>query len=172
MHLNTIYVDPAGDVYLSSFAQDTELKLVGDWNSPAFGQVVWSMAGTTTTAFGQDWTLDWSGIDGDDEFLDQHDVHLLPDGRMVMLDNAHGRGIVWTLDQPNRRARADAAYPTVEGGCGPQGTAAVSTSGDVFVGCSGSHLREYTPGGDLVWDATVVCSGFSEAVRFYPLEGW
>lgn len=176
MHTNTIFVDDNGDVVLSSWGQDTVLKIAGDWNQPDFGQQIWAMDGDGGGGFGDDYDIDWSGVDGSDAFRDQHDVHFMSDGRLLMLDNGHGRGLVLTVDQVGLTATADATYPTVQSACGPQGTAAEAAGGNVMVGCSGNDLLEYTPGNpEPVWSAETQClggSGGASVVRWYALDGW
>jgi hypothetical protein len=159
-------------VYLSSYGQSAVLKVDGDWEGASFGALAWSMVGVPTSELPQDWTIDWGGVGGADTFEHQHVVHLQDDGSMTMLDNAHGRGLRLSLDQDARHASVVSAWPTGEPDCGPQGTMAVASTGGVFVGCSGSDVREYRPDGALVWQATARCAGFPEAVRFTPLEGW
>lgn len=171
-HTNTVYVDDAGDWYLSSYEQDTVLKIEGDWTDPQFGSLLWAFAGDDEGGFGQDFAIDWSAV-SEGVFGHQHDVHYTSTGQLVMLDNPRGRALVFDMDEGGHTARAVGEYPTKELACGPQGTAAMSSTGGVFAGCSGTTMREYAPGGELAWEGTVQCGGgFASVVRFYPLEGW
>jgi hypothetical protein len=172
MHTNTVWVDEVGDMYLSSWAQDTVLKIAGDWTEPDFGELLWAMAGLGNAGFGDDFTVDYSLVP-DDGFRDQHNVNFTPDGRLLMLDNGHGRGLLMTLDQAARTARADAEYAANEWVCGPQGTAQAVASGNVFVACSGAELLEYDASGVEVWDGVAACDDArSSVIRWYPLEDW
>jgi hypothetical protein len=172
MHTNTVWVDEGGDIYLSSWTQDSILKIAGDWTQPDFGTQQWALAGLGSAGFGSDFETDYTPVP-DDGFRDQHNVSFTPDGKLLMLDNAHGRGLQMTLDEVAMRARAKAEFPTNDWVCGPQGTAQAVTSGNVFVGCSGPELLEYDTAGIQVWSADAGCdSGRPSVVRWYPLEDW
>jgi hypothetical protein len=172
MHSNTVWVDEAGDMFISSWAQDSILKIAGDWTQPDFGQLIWALAGLGNAGFGDDFTVDYSPVP-EEGFRDQHNVNFTADGRLLMLDNGHGRGLLLTVDQVALTARADAEFPANEWVCGPQGTAQAVPSGNVFVGCSGAELLEYDASGVQVWDGVAVCeSARSSVIRWYPLEDW
>jgi hypothetical protein len=172
LHTNTVWVDEAGDILLSSWAMSSVIKIEGDWTSPEFGQHIWTLSGEGFDDVGDDFVIDWSAVDDADRFQRQHDLKLLPDGRMLMLDNHVGRGLILSLDEATMTATAESAYSTGYI-CGPQGTAA-ATTGHVFVGCSGPDILEYDLEGELLWQATAVCPSGDEAIsaRWYPLEGW
>ncbi len=173
MHTNSIAVDASGDVYLSTLVQHSVLKVKGDWTKEDFGELAWALAGSPAPAgFGQDFAVDWSAV-GNVGFESQHDITRLDDGRLLLLDNGHGRGLVIDVDEAAGTARGEAAYASGAGGCGPQGTTKITSEGNVFVACSEGPLREYTPDGDEVWEARIECGGAPAiASRFYPLEGW
>jgi hypothetical protein len=172
LHSNTVWIDDAGDILVSSWAMSSVIKIEGDWTSPEFGQHLWTLSGEGLDDVGNDFVIDWSLVDDADRFQRQHDLKLMPDGRMLMLDNHVGRGLVLSLDEANMTATADSAYSTGYI-CGPQGTAA-ATTGHVFVGCSGPDILEYDLEGELLWQAAAVCPSGAEAIsaRWYPLEGW
>lgn len=177
MHTNTIWVDDQRRVYLSSLTQNTIYRVDGDPQSAGFGRPDWFL-GEPPAGLGNDFTLDWSAVDGPDEFADQHSVHVRPDGRLAFLDNANGRALVASLDEGAHTARVDQAWSTGVGACGPQGTSAESAAGNTFVACSTGDLLEWSPVTRAqVWSAHPVCgSGFvppaHSATRWYPLEGW
>jgi hypothetical protein len=182
LHTNTLWVDGAGDVYLSAHAQNTILKVNGDVASADFGELLWSFEGSLG-GIGQDFFVDWSAIDGDDGFVGQHDVHLRADGRLTLLDNANGRALVFTVDEATRSATADESWATLEPSCGPQGTAADTPVGNAVVACSGRSVREWDAAQAVEqWRAEVVCplptpdpgapGLIATAVRWYPLGGW
>jgi hypothetical protein len=175
MHTNTIYVDEDGDIFLSLLGQDSILRIEGtDPLGPDWGSHTWTLGGSAAGAgLGQDFVVDWSLVDGANDFGDQHSALIRADGRLMFLDNNDGRGLVMTLDETLMTATVDEAWQTVENGCGPQGTARDSLAGNSFVGCSGENMREYSPTGGLVWEAEADCgAGFVSVARFYPLEGW
>lgn len=174
MHTNTIYVDATGDVFLSLLGQDSILKIEGDLASPDFGTHLWTLAGAPGMGLGQDFTVDWSVVDGPNAFGDQHSALLRHDGRLMFLDNDNGRGLVITVDDAAMTATVDEAWETVQASCGPQGTARDSVIGNSFVGCSGDDMTEYDPTMGEVWSAEVDCGagGFVSMARFYPLDGW
>ncbi|HHO51259.1 MAG TPA: hypothetical protein ENK18_10395 [Deltaproteobacteria bacterium] len=173
MHTNTIFVDEAGDIYLSLLTQAAVIKLDGALDSPTFGDPLWILEGGDGALQG-DIEVDWSGIGGPDAFLDQHDVSLASDGRLVLLDNAHGRGLVLVLDEETSTARVTGSYPTAEDACRAQGTAAITVDGTVVVACSTDRIRAYGGDAQLRWEASVSCDGGEPAsvVRWSPLDGW
>lgn len=185
MHTNAIYaVD--GYVYLSLYAQNTIVKVDGDLASPTFGEPQWILGGSAPMGLGTDFSIDWSGVSGTDGFAHQHDAHLLADGRLAMLDNAHGRGLVLSIDEVSHTVTADETYDASAGSCGPQGTTRQTAAGNLLVDCAGESIQEYAPGGNApVWQADVVCAtpsgggggpggpgGPSGAERWYALDGW
>jgi hypothetical protein len=177
LHTNSIWVDPDGDMLLSWHTQDTVGKIAGDWTSPDFGDVRWLLRGNASGQLGETITTDWGSV-SPSSFSGQHCVNVRPDGRLTMLDNDHGRGLVLSLDEATSSATVDAAYATGSGNCGPQGTAEGTLAGNALVGCAGDQVREYDGAtGDQVWSAEVQCAsggvGFGGgAVRWYPLDGW
>lgn len=183
MHTNTLWVDPSGDVLLSSYQQNTVLRVNGDPSGPDFGEVVWALAGTPPGTLGDDFVIDWSAVDGADAFGHQHDVHLRTDGRLAFLDNSGARALVLGLDPLAGTATVDEAWPAIDLVCLAQGTAAETSSGAVMVACSGPRVREVDPVlGTEAWRAEVSCLGPASDLppddlpnpiaRWYPLSGW
>jgi hypothetical protein len=176
LHTNTVFVDEAGDIYLSWLSLDTVVKLDGDWTSASFGTPQWYLVGNGGSAFGDTFAVDWSLVGGVDAFTDQHSVMLRDDGKLQLLDNAHGRGLVIELDETTLMATVEAEHATRQGACGPQGTARTTAAGHALVGCSGDWVREYDTAGAMVWEAEAIClsgSPFAQgASRWYPLDGW
>ncbi len=174
MHTNSIYVDETGDVFLSLLGQDSVLRIEGtDVLDPDWGAHTWTLAGQAGMGLGQDFVVDWSQVEGDNGFGDQHSALVRNDGRLMFLDNDNGRGLVISVDETLMTATVEESWDTVEAGCGPQGTARDSLAGNSFVACSGDNLREYSPSAGLVWSAEVNCGGaFTSVARFYPLDGW
>lgn len=172
LHTNAIWVDEAGDIYLSWFQQYAVGKIAG-LNRPDFGEIDWILSGSTLDELGNDFETDWSQIPAPAGFVIQHGLHLTHDGRVMFLDNGNGRGIVFSVDPAKGTATADEVYPTVESACGAQGTTQDTLAGDVFAGCAGPNLREYTRDGELLWDSQIVCGNGNAGLpaRWYPLDG-
>lgn len=179
-HTNAIWVDGA-DAWMSLFEQDAIVKIDADPASPTFGQLRWVLAGGPNE-LGQDFLVDWSHVGGADAFGRPHNVHVTLDGRLGFLDNDGGRALILSVDEAAHTAVVDEAYPSGEGICEAQGTAAESAPGHVLVGCSGLHVREYAPlGREPDWDATLRCDNGAGVpggpnamgvLRWYPLAGW
>jgi len=176
LHTNTVFVDDAGDIYLSWLSLNTVVKLDGDWTSASFGTPQWYLLGNGGAGFGDTLTIDWSLVGGSDSFIDQHSVNLRDDGKLQLLDNLHGRGLVIELDETALTATVEAEHPTRQGSCGPQGTARTTAAGHAVVGCSGDWVREYDTAGTMAWEAEAVCINGGPftpgASRWYPLDGW
>jgi hypothetical protein len=174
LHTNTITVDPDGDILLSWLGQDAIAKIDGDWTSPTFGDPLWLLEGGNGQ-LGSTITTDWTGVGGEDGFDGQHSLFLRADGRLMVLDNAHGRGLVIDLDEAAGTAAVTGAYETREDRCGPQGTARSTVAGNPVVGCTGDWVREYDLAtGAPLWEAEVQCASAFHAgsARWYPLDGW
>jgi hypothetical protein len=174
LHTNTVTVDTDGDIYLSWLTQTTLVKVNGDVDSPDFGQEIWSLEGTDGS-FDTTLKMDWSQVDGADNFSFEHSLSLRADGRILVLDNANGRAISIAIDEKEGRATVDGAYPTFESSCGPQGTAQETAGGNVVSACWGDTVREYDGAtSEMLWEAKVECrnAGFYGSVRWYPLDAW
>jgi hypothetical protein len=174
LHTNAISVDPAGDIYLSWLTQTAVAKIAGDWTSPDYGAVLWMLNGDGVGAFGTI-TTDWSAVGAPNSFSDEHSVNIRPDGRLQLLDNDAGRGLVFTIDELTNTATVDATYDTREDTCGPQGTSRSTLGGNAIVGCTGDWIREYDEVTRLLlWEAEVQCpaGGGGGASRWYSLDGW
>ncbi len=184
LHTNAVYVDANGDLYLDWLNQSAFGKMNGDINDPDFGQVEWIVSGDPgdTEIWWEDVAVmvDWSLV-SDNDFGFQHNMHMRNDGRMMLLDNTNGRGLVMTIDEVNLTATVDAEYATHENNCGAQGTAMDTKAGNAVVGCNTEWVREYDlASNDLIWEAEVDCQnggggGFFGGIaptRWYPLDSW
>jgi Arylsulfotransferase (ASST) len=178
MHTNAIDVDANGDIYLSFLGQNMVVKLEGDTSSPTFGEPLWMLDGLTTGGgLTGDVSTTWTGIPAPASFSSQHSFHHRADGRVQLLDNNNGRGLVISVDEVNKTATVDGAYDTAENVCGVQGTSRSTQSGNPVIGCLGDTVREYDiTTGAMLWQAEVQCvqgGGFGGgSSRFYPLDGW
>ncbi|MCB9685018.1 MAG: hypothetical protein H6738_07655 [Alphaproteobacteria bacterium] len=168
LHTNAIARTPDGGMLLSWYAVSTVAAVDPD------GEIAWLLAGDGDEGpVGNDLTVDWSGVDGPDGFSGQHDVHLTRDGRLVMLDDHHGRGLVLTVDAEDGVATVDGAYPTAEATCGGQGTATDTPDGEILVACPTDRLRAYDEAsGELDWEARIGCRNGRTgwATRWYALD--
>lgn len=175
LHVNSVYVDEAGDIYLSMLSQNMVAKLDGDLASATFGDPIWLLDGDSP-AGELDGTLmvDFDPIGPPSEFQGQHSFFSRADGRVQLLDNDNGRSLVITVDEVNGTATVDGEYDTFENSCSVQGTARATTGGNPVVGCYGDVVREYDiHTGMLLWQAEVDCNGGGVgSSRFYPLDGW
>jgi hypothetical protein len=182
LHTNSIYVDAAGDLYLNFLNQASVSKMNGDHTSPDFGQVQWTLTGDAgANDIGFDIDVDWDGIGGPDGFGFEHNMHLRNDGRLMLLDNDNGRGLVFTVDEVAKTAVVDASYDTYENSCGPQGTAMDTKAGNAVVACDTEWVREYDLAtAAMIWEGELSCrnggqGGFGggvSATRWYPLDSW
>ena len=163
---------------LSWFSQDTMPRSTGTGPAPTSGRRKWILRGGPAGEVGNTITTDWSAVPSPSSFGHQHCLNVRPDGRLMLLDNSDGRGLVLSLDEAGGTATVDAAYPTHDGRCGPQGTRGARSPGTPVVGCAGDWVDEYDgTTGDQVWEAHVECAGggggyVPGAVRWYPIEDW
>ncbi|MEO0600522.1 MAG: aryl-sulfate sulfotransferase [Myxococcota bacterium] len=180
LHANSTYVDADGDLYVSWWTPDAIAKFEGSPTTPTWTEPQWVMTGDSQPGtVGNDIVIDWNGITPG-RFGDQHNVHIRNDGRLMLLDNRYGRGLVMTVDEQTLTATVDAAYPTRETACGPQGTATDTLAGNAVVACATRWVREYDGAtDDLLWEARLSCpngngGGWSagRAARWYPLDHW
>lgn len=176
LHVNAVYVDEVGDIYLSMLTQAMVAKLDGDLSSPTFGDPIWLLDGDAPAGdLNGTIAIDFSAVGAPDEFEDQHSVIVRPDGRLQLLDNNNGRGLVITVDEANSTATVDAEFATLENTCSVQGTSRSTAAGNPVVGCIGDTVREYDIAtGMLLWQAEVDCASGPGpgSSRFYPLDGW
>jgi hypothetical protein len=178
LHVNSVYVDDAGDILLSMLSQAMVAKLDGDLASPTFGDPIWLLDGDAPQGE-LDGTLyrDFSAVGAPNEFEDQHSAFIRADGRLQLLDNNNGRALVITIDEVNNIATVDGEYETLENTCSVQGTSRATQAGNPVVGCFGDTVREYDIAtGLMLWQGEVDCGGGggfgSGSTRFYPLDGW
>jgi hypothetical protein len=178
-HANSVWVDGAGQGFLSLYTQNTVVKFDADPTSAGFGEVEWVLAGEEPAGLGNDFEWDWSRIGGANGFERQHNVSVRSDGALTMLDNASGRGLVVEVDEVNQTAIAIEAYDTGNPSCGPQGTTTETAAGGMVVGCSGMRVREYAAATTTpAWTATLQCvtppAGGAQlgANRWFALEPW
>lgn len=159
---------PLDPYHLNSVAEDGEGSLlVSARNTQAIYRI--------DRATGEvDWTLGGSGSDfemlGDSSFAWQHDAERQADGTITLFDNQaappvgdESRGLRLALNRARGTARVVTEYlPPEDRLSDSQGNLEVLDNGHVFVGWgSEPFYSEYTPNGDLLYDA-----GFSGGISY------
>jgi hypothetical protein len=159
-HLNSIDVDRQGALLLS--ARHTHAVYSID---RATGAVRWRLGGRSSDfAFGPGAEFRW-----------QHDARRLPDGTISLLDNrsaddtpSESRALVLAVDERARRATVAREITHPDGILArTQANTQVLPSGGVFVGWgSAGAMSEFSPAGDLVFDASIAPADSYRAFRF------
>lgn len=175
-HANAIWVDDDGQALFSMRHLSAIAAVRGDPAAADFGEIVWRMA-DPASEFGTDFTYA-SSVAGPADFQQQHNVHLLPDGRMTMFDNREifdevSRVVELSFDPATGSAVFEREYPLVVH-CDFQGGAWRTPAGNPLATCAPMR-RAYeldATTAEVVWEAEVVCrSGASIYVpRFVPLS--
>lgn len=178
LHTNGLAVDEGGNLYQTWRARDAIARFDGP---PPWGAPRWVMTGDGQAGWvGNDVAVDWGTVTPP-HFGAPHSLHLRRDGRLMLLDNENGRGLVFTVDDQSRTATVDAAYPTREASCRYQGTAVDTRAGNAVVACASRWVREFDgESAELLWEARISrcvdegVGGWSpgQAVRWYPLDHW
>ncbi len=168
-HGNAIWVDEVGDVLLSFRHLSTVAKVDG-LDRPTFGELQWRLAGSPSP-WGTDLVLDGT-------FEQQHNPHVLPDGRLVLLDNRlsileRSRVLALELDEGEGTARIDASWE-LPLHCPFQGAAWLTPAGNPTGTCA-SYRRywEYpVDGADPSYEVEANCLlGIPQYVpRIVPLD--
>lgn len=176
-HSNGIFVDPDGDLLLSSRQFHTVLKLAFDWTAPDFGEVQWAFSADPASPLGSDLTL--QGAIAPLNFSDQHHPNLDATGRLLLFDNRgqfveESRATRWDLDPAGGTATLRAAWSVGEH-CSVQGSAFPLPNDHVVAACAQSQrVFEFSPlQADPVATLDVPCaSGGSGAlmVRAIPVS--
>jgi len=175
-HANAIFVEDGAEVVLSFRHLSAVMKVNGDLADPDFGEVLWTLVGDPDeTDLTSDFVLtSTSGFSAD--FLRQHNVHRLSDGRYVMFDNRlaqTARVSILTVDEGLGTANIDQTWDTLQT-CSFQGSAWVTAAGNPVAHCAPSrNSQEFDVGGDPygTYSLTVTCGqGLSTYVpRAIPL---
>ncbi len=178
-HANAVWVDDNGDIlfnmrHLSAFA-----KISGDPYDPAFGEILWRISGDPNeTDFGMDFTLT-NTAGGFSNFRQQHNVHVLPDGRLALFDNRMSaletsRLLVLSVDEVAMTLNIDEAYDTFVH-CAFQGGAWHTPAGNPVATCAPRGVAyEYSPGvyDQTVFELEISCvTGFDNYIpRYSPID--
>lgn len=175
-HTNSVFVDDAGDVWLSFRHLHAFAKFAGGPGTPEFGALQWTAVGSDLSVV---WGLsDFSLSGADPSFTGQHDVHLAPDGTVLLLDNGLGEEVT---SQARRYAIDEGAHTLTELEswdlglvCPVQGSVREIANGDVVVTCAGPGLvGEFAPGAtEPSWVLSARCQGLLPVpiVRGIPVD--
>ncbi|MEQ1506321.1 MAG: aryl-sulfate sulfotransferase [Myxococcota bacterium] len=173
-HGNSVYVDPAGDLWLSFRHLHAFAKVDARLGSPTFGAPYFTVVGDDRSTLAPTFALSGS----DPSFAGQHDVHLADDGTVLLLDNgffddAPTRGVRYALDEPAGVLTELDAWD-VGGPCLHLGAIRELTSGDqagdVVITCQSDRtVGEYPPGASApVWELTATCAAIGPLVYPFP----
>lgn len=172
-HVNSVYVEPGGDVWLSFRHLHAFAMFRGGPGQPGFGELLWSAVGNQDSAIlgAADFTAE-----GTEQFEGQHDVHPTEDGTILLLDNqlapgSFARGARYSLD------KVEGTLSLVERWnlgmwCPIQGSIRELPGGHVLLSCAtAGRMREYA-GGALVWETSALCHNVLPASfpRAIPIE--
>jgi hypothetical protein len=142
VHLNSIAVDSDENLLVSSRNTHTVYKI--DRRS---GEVIWRLGGRSSD-------FQVAATAG---FAWQHDARRQPDGSITMFDNGYkvSRAIVLRVDESNRRVTLSRSYTHPSNLLAlSQGNVQVLPNGNIFVGWGAQpYVSEFTPGGELIFDA-------------------
>lgn len=171
-HMNSLFVDDAGDVYLSMRNISALAKVSG-----STGEILWRLSGDPgRSPFGSDFTLTSAVPDVLPSFQQQHNLNLLPDGRFALFDNrivASERSRVLVVALDGNEARIEEAYRLPQH-CPFQGSAWHTAGGNPVGGCAPSRVGfEFDAGAsEPRWSMGLRClGGGNNAVpRFVPME--
>jgi hypothetical protein len=174
-HANSIWVDDAGDWYLSSRHLSAVFKIAG-LDAPDAGAVRWVLAGDPEE-IRIEGTLQ---LLGGESFVRQHNVHLTPDGRLAMFDNRRffpelSRMLWLTIDEAAGTAEVEQSW-TLPEHCPFQGGAWTTAAGTAFATCAPHQVAfEFVPDEPAaVARVEVACATGAQAYipRMVPLESW
>lgn len=175
-HANAIWVNDDHDV-LVSFRHLSAIAMIdGDLASPDFGTITWRLA-NPTSEFGTDFALT-SAVGPPADFERQHNVHFLPDGSLVMLDNRVGyaelsRVLELSVDPTTERAEIERQF-VLPRHCDFQGAAMLTPAGNILATCAptrdGYEFDDQT--GLVRWHGNATCfPGLGSYIpRFVPLD--
>ena len=152
-HANAVFVRDDGNVLLSFRHLSAFVLVNGDINDPDFGEILWRLTGDPDeTEFGSDFTLTSSTVFSAD-FIRQHNVHQLPDGRYGLFDNRlseTARVSILSIDETNMTADVEQTWETAEM-CRFQGSAWSTSAGNPVGHCAPEHYAQEFDIGGYPW---------------------
>jgi hypothetical protein len=166
-HLNSVALDTDGNFLIS--ARNTWAVYKVDRET---GEVIWRLGGRHSSF----------QLPGYATFVGQHDFKRASNGDYTLFDNHNiiappkwvSRGMVFSIDADSHTARLLHAFPHPKGaGTTTQGSVQVLPSGNYVVGWGGGipEISEFSPGGRLLFDATLVAKVQSYRVYRFPWSG-
>ncbi|MEQ1567089.1 MAG: aryl-sulfate sulfotransferase, partial [Myxococcota bacterium] len=176
-HANSVWVDDAGDVWASLRHLHAVVKISGGPGTAGFGELLWTAVGSDTSVI---WPYsDFTLVGDDPEFSGQHDVHLDPEGRMLLLDNGLGeagttRAARFVVDEAAHTLTLDHAID-LGTNCPTQGAVRELPNGDWVVTCAGAGVvGEFAADGAQTpeWTLSARCQNVfpTSIVRGYPID--
>jgi hypothetical protein len=164
-HLNSIYKRPGGSFLLSS--RDTSAMYLIDGHSGQVSEQIGGPHGNTKLGPGTSTAF-------------QHDAEELPGGQITVFDNGgvpmvhpQSRALVLSLNAKTRTETLVREY--AHSGplkAGSQGNVQVLANGNMLIGWGPEpYVSEYTPSGELVWDAILAGKTNSYRAYRYPWTG-
>jgi hypothetical protein len=177
-HANSVWADDTGDVLVSFRHLSGVVKVEGDPLDPAFGQVLWRLAGEEDSELGSDFV-----VAAGESFERQHNAFVLPTGQLSLFDNRIGlsrsRVLEVSLDPTAGTATVDRTFDmpgdiNIDGHCDFQGSAWRTPAGNPVATCA--PFRKATEfdaaSGDVLWTGEIDCRGApgSYVPRFVPLS--
>jgi len=165
-HLNSIDVEPSGDVLISARSTWAAYQL-----ARGSGAIEWRLGGTRSSfAMGPGAATAW-----------QHDARMHSDGSITMFDNGssprvhyQSRGVRIAIDTARHTARLLASYPHPGGAllADSQGDTQQLASGNVIVGWGAiPSVSETGPSGSLLLDAHLPAGSSSYRAFRFPWSG-
>lgn len=166
-HLNSVALDTDGNFLIS--ARNTWAVYKVDRET---GEVLWRLGGKHSSF----------DLPGYARFIGQHDFSRAEDGKYTLFDNHNivapikwvSRGMAFSIDPAAKSARLLRAYPQPKGeGTTTQGSVQVLPNGNYVVGWGGGipEITEFSPGGRLLFDASLVAKVQSYRVYRFPWSG-
>ena len=178
-HANGIMVNEDGSIVLSLRHLHTVMEIEGS-ESPAFGEVHWSVVGQPTDGVPIESTYTPTSLAHlmPVDFSVQHHASITQDGTLIFLDNrenptVNSRVVEWRLDPAAGIADLIQEYDTGEW-CVVQGGVYELPSGNLLATCATSQtVYEFGRDGTLLWTFEPDCGGFlfSSLIRASP-AGW
>jgi hypothetical protein len=162
-HANAIWVGDDGQALVSFRHLSAVLQIEADPASPEFGAVRWALAHPESD-YPSDFTIG-SEIGPPANFERQHNVSILPDGRLLLFDNRldfNQRSRALEIELPSgSSAEATLVRELVlPSHCDYQGGAQLTPTGNVLATCA--PLRdgyEFDADGERVWSIHTECTG-------------
>jgi hypothetical protein len=167
VHLNTVALDDDGNLLVS--ARDTSTVYKIDRRT---GRIIWRLGGKHSSFELPKYA----------RFVGQHDFTRADDGTYTLFDNANlstpvkwaSRGLVFSIDEKAHAATLLRAFRQPQRrGTTTQGSMELLPDGNYVVGWGGGipEVSEFSPGGDLLYDARLAATVQSYRSYLFPWTG-